>query len=144
MIGDERIEDGLAPLRPVGYGKVPVEGKWRHAPFEDRAVGDRLVAVLSIDPGVALLAVDRNGGEMLLIDDDGSVQLINSSVELLVRCSEAYRKARRSARRIEDDDAALEELAARTLAEVEQLDPGATRDENQLWPSAIEEIECGI
>jgi hypothetical protein len=74
VIGDEQIDAGLAPLRPVGYAKVPVEGKWRHPPFEERTVGDRLLAVLCTDPGVALPAVDRHSGEVLLIDDDGSVQ----------------------------------------------------------------------
>lgn len=144
MIGDEQVEAGLAPLRPAGYGKVPVEGRWQRAPFEDRVVQDRPVAVLCIDPGVAQLVVDRGSGEVFLIDEGGSAQLVNSSVGLLVRCSDVYRKARRAARRVEDDDEALEKLAVRTLAEVEGIDPAAARDENQLWPSAIEEIEYGI
>jgi hypothetical protein len=144
VIGDEQIEATLAPLRPLGHSKIPFEGKWQHPPFEDRMVNDHSVAVLCVDPGVARLAADRRSGTVLLIDEDGTTHLVNTSIELLARCSDAYRKARRAARRLEDDDDALEKLAARTLAEFEQLDPGATRDENQLWPSAIEELEYGI
>jgi len=144
VIGDEEINVGLRPLRPIGYGKVPVEGKWRQAPFADRTVQDRVVAVVCDDPGVAMVVVDRRSGEVLLVEEPGSSMLVNSSVDLLVRCSQAYRKARRAARRVQEDDEALEALAAQTLAEVERLDAAAVRDEDQLWPSAIEEIEYGI
>jgi hypothetical protein len=51
-------------------------------------------------------------------------------------------KARR--RGLDDDDDALEKLAAATLAEIKHLGAEAAQDEYQLWPTAIEEIEYGI
>lgn len=144
MIGDEEISAGLQPLRPIGYSKVPVEGEWRQAPFAERVLPDRVVAVVCEDPGVAMVTVDRRSGEVLLVGQDGGSQLVNSSVELLVQCAQVYRKARRAARRVEDDDEALEALAAQTLAEVGRIDAVAVRDENQLWATAIEEIEYDI
>jgi hypothetical protein len=54
-----------------------------------------------------------------------------------------FQRASRGARRVADDEV-LEALAAQTLAEVKRIDAAAVRHENQLWSTAIEEIEYGI
>jgi SUKH-4 immunity protein len=142
---DDEIAEALAPLQPVNYRKVPVEGKWRkQPPYPDRDADGRTLAVLCEDPEVSVVGVDRATGEVWLLLDDGQLDLVNGSVAALVACSQAYQKARRQAAKDPDDDDALEAIAAGALAELGRLDPAAVRDENQAWAAAVEEIEYGM
>jgi hypothetical protein len=141
---DDAIERALARLRPITYQKVPVEGRWREPPFPDRVLDGRTMAVVCEDAGISLLGVDRDGGEVLIVDPDEGAQPVNRSAALLVACAEAFRKARREAKRAEDDDEELEAIAARTLAAFAEIDPDAVRDENQVWSVAAEELGYGL
>lgn len=144
MMTDPEIAAGLARLRPIGYKQVPVEGTWRQDPFPEREFDGRVLAVVCEDPGISVVAVDRRSGEVWLVAEDGTLDLVSSSLALLEQTSRAYQRACRAARRVEDDDEALEALAAQTLAEVRLIDAAAVSHENQLWSTAIEEIEYGI
>jgi hypothetical protein len=73
VISDEEIETALSPLRPLTYSKVPIEGQWRRPPFENRQAGERTAAILCTDPGIATLTVDRHSGEVILLDEDGTI-----------------------------------------------------------------------
>jgi SUKH-4 immunity protein len=141
---DDAIERSLAPLRPITFRKVPVEGRWRTPPFPDRVIGDRTIAVVCEDPGISALGVDRDGGQVLLVAPDGEPLLVNRSVGRLAACAEVLRGALREARRAEDDDEELEAIAARTLAAFAEVDPDAVRDENQVWSVAAEELGYGM
>ncbi|WP_433185950.1 SUKH-4 family immunity protein [Actinoallomurus sp. CA-150999] len=144
MESDDAIERALAPLRPITYQKVPVEGRWRKPPFPDHVLDGRTMAVVCEDPGIALLGVDRDGGEVLIVDADEGAQPVNRSAARLVACAEVFRKSCREAKRAEDDDEELEAIAARTLAAFAEIDPDAVRDENQVWSVAAEELGYGM
>ncbi|GAB3981309.1 SUKH-4 family immunity protein [Actinoallomurus acanthiterrae] len=144
MESDDAIERALAPLRPITYRKIPVEGRWRKPPFPDHVLDGRTMAVVCEDAGISLLGVDRDSGEILIVDPDEGAQLVNRSAALLVACAEVLRKAHREAKRAEDDDDELEAIAARTLTAFAEIDPDAVRDENQLWSVAAEELGYGM
>jgi hypothetical protein len=145
VISDETIMDILAPLRPVTYAKVPVEGRWQQSPFPERTVGDRPVAVLCDDPDVAALVVDRQDGTVLYVAKDETPALVNRSLDQLVESSRVYSRAARRARKIdEDDDEALEALGVETTDHIGRIDPDAVRDENQVWVVAAEELGYGL
>jgi hypothetical protein len=142
---DDEIAEALAPLQPINYSKVPVEGRWRRQPpYPDREADGRTLAVLCEDPDVSVVGVDRASGEVWLLLADGELGLVNGSLAALVACSRAYQKAHRQAAKDPDDDDALEAIAAEALAELGRLDPAAVRDENQAWAAAAEEIEYGM
>ncbi|WP_345430872.1 SUKH-4 family immunity protein [Actinoallomurus vinaceus] len=144
MESDDAIERALTPLRPITYAKIPVEGRWRKPPFPDHLLDGRTVAVVCEDSGISLLGVDRDGGEVLIVGADEGPRPVNRSAALLVACAEVFRKARREAKRAEDDDEELEAIAARTLAAFAEIDPHAVRDENQVWSVAAEELGYGL
>ncbi|WP_326562151.1 SUKH-4 family immunity protein [Micromonospora sp. NBC_01796] len=135
----------LAALRPITYAKVPVEGRWLPSPLPERAIGERVVAVLCEDPDVACLVVDRTDGTVLITAGDEAPVLVNRSLDQLVESSRIYSRAARRARRIdEEDDEALEALAVATAEQIGRIDPDAVRDENQLWAAAAEELGYGL
>ncbi|MEV4627931.1 SUKH-4 family immunity protein [Micromonospora sp. NPDC049523] len=145
MLSDETIMDTLAALRPITYTKVPVEGRWLPSPLPELTIGERVVAVLCEDPDVARLVVDRADGTVLITTEDEPPALVNRSLEKLVEAAGIYSRAKRRARRIdEDDDEALEALAVATADQIGKIDPDAVRDENQLWAVAAEELGYGL
>ncbi|WP_329105215.1 SUKH-4 family immunity protein [Micromonospora sp. NBC_01699] len=137
--------DLLAPLRPLTYAKVPIEGRWQQSPFPEHTIGERPVAVLCDDPDVATLVVDRVDGTVLFVTKDDVPALVNRSLGQLVESARIYSGAARRARGIdEDDDEALEALAAATTDHIGRIDPDAVRDENQVWAVAAEELGYGL
>jgi hypothetical protein len=58
MLSDQEIVAGLAPLRPIGYKKIPIEGEWREDPFASCDVDDRVFAVVCDDPWIMMMVVD--------------------------------------------------------------------------------------
>jgi hypothetical protein len=78
---DEEIVEASAALAPIGFRKVPVEGRWmKNRPFRERVVGEQTTAVVCEDLDILAVVVDRSSGEVLLVDPDGAIHLVNRSL----------------------------------------------------------------
>ena len=149
MLSDDEIATALDPLRPLGYGKVPIEGSWSAPPFADRVVDDRTMAVVCEDVGISALLVDRGNGQVWIIDPDGSGQLVNRSLQQLVECSRLYQDACREVDSVTaggfvNNEKISRAIAAKARTRFEQVDPDAVRGPNQLWSVFIEELGYGM
>jgi hypothetical protein len=139
---DPQIASALASLPDV----TPLSGEFEAPPFKDRVIGTRVLAVLSDDPGICALLVDRSTGEVVLLDPEGRVQAVNASLPQFVACAQAFERACREADALEatHDDHALDELGHRTRDAFAAIDRSAVASDEQLWSVRAEELGVGL
>ncbi|WP_432953853.1 SUKH-4 family immunity protein [Micromonospora haikouensis] len=135
---DAAIDAALARLRSLGE-QLPYPGDWLPAPRADSAG-----VVLAEDEGLSRLVVDPATGAVSLVDADGA-EPVNSTLDALVACAEAYLAARAEADVLPDDaDDDLEAVGERLADRFRQLDPTSVGDENRFWSVAAEELGYGM
>jgi hypothetical protein len=142
---DETLADALARRSPVPY-----PGRWLSPPFQERIVGDRILALVAVDDGLSAIGVSRSDGAVWLLPDDGEPGLVNTTIDALVACSVAYAEAAAEAARLAaegfsdgDPDEAEDrgdELTDAVLDRFARIDPAGVADENSLWSVAAEEL----
>ncbi|MFF0819755.1 SUKH-4 family immunity protein [Micromonospora haikouensis] len=135
---DAAIDAALARLRSLGE-QLPYPGDWLPA-----ARADSTGVVLAEDEGLSRLVVDPATGAVSLVDADGA-EPVNSTLDALVACAEAYLAARTEADALPDDaDDDLEAVGERLTDRFRRLDPAAVGHENRFWSVAAEELGYGM
>ncbi|WP_431977254.1 SUKH-4 family immunity protein [Micromonospora haikouensis] len=135
---DAAIDAALARLRSLGE-QLPYPGDWLPA-----ARADPTGVVLAEDEGLSRLVVDPATGAVSLVDADGA-EPVNSTLDALVACAEAYLAARAEADALPDDaDDDLEAVGERLTDRFRQLDPASVGDENRFWSVTAEELGYGM
>ncbi|MDG4819835.1 SUKH-4 family immunity protein [Micromonospora sp. WMMD956] len=135
---DAAIDAALARLRSLAE-QLPYPGDWLPAARPDPAG-----VVLAEDEGLSRLVVDPATGAVSLLDEGGS-EPVNSTLDALVACAEAYLAARAEADALPDDaDDDLEAVGERLTDRFRQLDPTSVGDENRFWSVAAEELGYGM
>jgi len=101
-------------------------------------------AVLGSDEG-SELRVDAGSGRVTSVDPGGELptRFVNSTIEQLVRCIDAYRDYTIAVARATDDAAAraLVEILRQTLADI---DPAAVADPEAWWSLVLEQACQGL
>jgi hypothetical protein len=91
------------------------------------------------------LRVDADSGRVTSVDPEGELptRFLNSTIEQLVRCIDAYRDYGSTVRRAADESAAraLVEDLRQTLA---RIDPAAVADPEAWWALVLEQASAGL